>query len=82
MKLLLIALMLTSGYSYASCDLTLPNHAFYQCVEKQNWMQQQSQRLQRIEEQNKEILTHQLRFPNSTVPMSCYFDFGGVRRCF
>jgi hypothetical protein len=77
MKLLLIALMLTSGYSYASCDLTLPNHAFYQCIERDNMMEQQSKRLQRIEDQNKEILMNQHRLPNS-----CFVDISGIRRCF
>jgi hypothetical protein len=77
MKSLLIALMLTSGYAYASCDLTLPNHAFYQCIERDNMMEQQSKRLQRIEDQNKEILMNQHRLPNS-----CFVDISGIRRCF
>lgn len=76
MKSLFLALMLASS-AHASCDLMLPTNAFYQCIEQQNMVEQQSQRLKRIEDQNKQILMNQYRLPNS-----CFFDVSGVKRCF
>jgi len=77
MKSLIAIILLTSSAAFAACDLNLPNNAFFQCIEQENMMKQQSQRLQRIEDQNKEILMNQQRLPNS-----CFFDISGVKRCF
>lgn len=75
MKYIILALL--SSSAYAACDITLPNHAFYQCIEQQNMLEQQSRRLQHIEDQNKQILLNQQRLPNS-----CFIDISGVKRCF
>lgn len=72
-----IIFMLIAPSVYAMCDTTLPTNAFYQCIEQQNMMEQQSRRLQRIEDQNKQILNNQHRLPNS-----CFIDISGVQRCF
>ena len=72
-----IVLFLISSTAYAFCDTTLPTNAFYQCIERENMIEQQSQRLKRIEDQNKQILMNQQRLPNS-----CFFDINGVHRCF
>ncbi len=77
MKNLVLILSLVSISAFAACDLNLPSTAFFQCIERENWMEQQSQRLKRIEDQNKEILMNQHRLPNS-----CFFDIYGVKRCF
>lgn len=77
MKYIITILSLMSISAFAACDLNLPNTAFFQCIERENWMEQQSQRLKRIEDQNKEILMNQHRLPNS-----CFFDISGVKRCF
>jgi len=77
MKSLIAIIMLTSGTAFAACDLNLSNNAFYQCIDNENMIKQQSQRLQRIEDQNKQILMNQNRLPNS-----CFFDISGVKRCF
>ena len=54
MKLLLIALMLTSGSAFAFCNTTLPSNQFYQCIERERVQDEMNQRLRRIEEnQNK-----------------------------
>jgi hypothetical protein len=82
MKHIITILAFVSGSAYAACDIALPPNTFYQCIERENMIEQQSRRLQRIEEQNKEILMHQRRYPNSTIPQSCFFDVSGVKRCF
>ena len=77
MKHIITILALVSSSAYAACDIALPPNTFYQCIERQNMIEQQSQRLQRIEDQNKQILMNQQRLPNS-----CFFDISGVKRCF
>lgn len=76
MKTIIAIIALSASSAWASCDITMSNQAFYQCIERQNVLDDQTRRLQRIEDQNKEIIMHQHRLPNS-----CFIDFSGVKRC-